>query len=70
MKVHINVFTPTIGYSGWDIDLGFTVLPKNRIKQLLYETMNKWFVKGKNIYSYACGNKTREKSHIVHIHFY
>lgn len=69
MKVHINVFTNNLGYSGWDIDLGFTVLPKYQIKRIIAKTMNKWFSKGKNVYAYTLGNNRKEGSHIVRIIF-
>lgn len=70
MKVHVNVFTPGLGYSEWDLDLGFTVLPKYLIKRHLKETMNKWFHKGNHIYLYTLGNLKHEESNIVHIYFY
>lgn len=70
MKVHVNVFTSNVGYSGWDLDLGFTILPKYKIKQILHENMSKWFFKGKNIYVHTLGNSKKEGSHIVRIFFY
>lgn len=69
MKAHINVYTSGIGYSGWDIDLGFTVLPKNQIKCKLVSTMNDWFIKGKNVYYRSNKYSKIEKSHIVSIFF-
>lgn len=70
MKIHVNVFTPGLGYSEWDLDLGFMILPRYRVKHLLKENMNKWFHKGKHIYLYTPGNIKREESNIVHIYFY
>lgn len=70
MKVHVNVFTPNIGYSGWDLDLGFTILPKYKIKQILHENMHKWFTKGRNVYAPTHNISIKDGSYIVHIYFY
>lgn len=71
MKVYVNVFTSNIGYSGWDLDLGFTILPKYKIKQILHENMHKWFIKGKNVYvrTHNCSYDGEQNSWIVKIFF-
>lgn len=56
MIAYINVFTQGIGYSHWEVDLGFTVLPKYEIKKRLTKTMNTWFTKNKHGYPPKCKN--------------
>lgn len=69
MIAYINVFTRGIGYSRWKVDLGFTLLPKYKIKKRLNDTMNTWFTKNKNVYSLASYFGDKKESWIVNISF-
>lgn len=69
MIAYINVFTRGIGYSHWEVDLGFTLLPKYKIKKRLTDTMNTWFTKNKNVYSLASYFGDEKESWIVNISF-
>lgn len=69
MIAYINVFTQGIGYSHWEVDLGFTVLPKYEIKKRLTKTMNTWFTKNKNVYVPTRYSSDEKESWIVHISF-
>lgn len=69
MIAHVNVFTQGIGHSHWTLDLGFTVLPKYRLKKIIAETMNSWFIKYKNVYAYTQRCSNDQKSWIIHISF-
>lgn len=69
MIAYINVFTQGIGYSHWEVDLGFTVLPKYEIKKRLTKTMNTWFTKNKNVYAPARYSSDEKESWIVRIFF-
>lgn len=69
MVAHINVFTRGIGYSHWEVDLGFTVLPKYEIKKRLSDTMNTWFTKNKNVYAPSIYFSDEKESWIVRIFF-
>lgn len=69
MISYINVFTQGIGYSHWEVDLGFTVLPKYEIKKRLTKTMNTWFTKNKNVYAPTRYPSDEKESWIVRIFF-
>lgn len=69
MIASVNVFTRGVGYSHWEIDLGFTLLPKHEIKRILVRTMDSWFMENKHVYARTRRYKKDRESFIVHITF-